>query len=113
MDRTIVEMRPDDYPERIRKVRNELFPDKIQFGLEICRFRDYEALAENRMYAYQNSGAARRCLDTASLGMDGELIRILKKHPVKTIISSDAYCPENAGYKIWERNDCIQNCQTF
>ena len=32
------------YLELIRQVRNEHFPVKIQFGLEICYFRDQEAL---------------------------------------------------------------------
>ena len=59
------------------------------------------------MYADQNSGAARRCPETASLGMDKELLRILKKYHVKIITSSDAHCPEDVGYKIKELNSLI------
>ncbi|MBO4592353.1 MAG: histidinol phosphate phosphatase [Eubacterium sp.] len=66
----------------------------------------YEKLAvelvNSNMYADQNSGAERRCPDTASLGMDQELICILKKHNVRIITSSDAHCPEDVGYKIKE-----------
>ena len=62
------------------------------------------------MYADQNSGVVRRCPDTASLGMDKELLRILKKNNVKIITSSDAHCPEDVGYKIKELNSCISNC---
>ena len=60
------------------------------------------------MYADQNSGAARRCPDTAALGMDEELLRILKKKNVKIITSSDAHCPEDVGYKIKELDKMIQ-----
>lgn len=186
-----------DYLELIQRVRNEQFPVKIQFGLEICYFEEYkdfvagltkdkgfdfllgsihfvdnfafdhkaehwagidvdriyhryfedsislvksglfdgighpdtiklfghkpsyslteyyerlaEALSESNTYADQNSGAARRCPETASLGMDEELLGILKKHHVNIVTSSDAHCPEDVGYKIKELNDCIRN----
>ena len=68
------------------------------------------ALAENNMYADQNSGIARRCPDTAPLGMDSELIRILKKHNVKMITSSDAHCPEDVGDKIREMDCILRSC---
>lgn len=61
-----------------------------------------KALARNHMYADQNSGAHRRCPDTAELGMDAELIRILKKYNVPIITSSDAHTPEDVGDKIRE-----------
>jgi len=187
----------DEYLELIRKVREEQFPVKIRFGLEICYFKEHEALiakltkdkdfdfllgsmhfaddfafdhkpehwigvdvdriyrryfedsawlaksglfdgighpdtiklfgykpsysltesyeklaealAESGMYADQNSGAARRCPDTAPLGMEPELIRILKKRQVKIITSSDAHCPEDVGYKIRELEECVRN----
>lgn len=71
----------------------------------------YESLdrefSESNMYADQNSGAARRCPETASLGMDKELLRILKNNNVKIITSSDAHCPEDVGYKIKELNSLI------
>ena len=146
----------EDYLELIERVKNEQFPVKIKFGLEICYFKEFEdftaeltkdkgfdfllggfhfvdgighpdaiklfghkpsyslteyyeslarALSESNMYADQNSGIARRCPDTASLGMDGELLRILKKNNVKIITSSDAHCPDDVGYKIKELNE--------
>ena len=64
-------------------------------------------LSKSKMYADQNSGAARRCPETASLGMNEELLRILKKYNVKIITSSDAHCPEDVGYKIKELNSLI------
>ena len=64
-------------------------------------------LAKSSMYADQNSGAYRRCPETASLGMEKELLRILKKHKVKIITSSDAHCPEDVGDKIKELNECM------
>lgn len=69
-----------------------------------------EALADGGMYADQNSGAARRCPETASLGMDAELLRILKRKHVRIITSSDAHSPEDVGYQIKELNDLTENC---
>lgn len=61
----------------------------------------YERLAKelsnSNMYADQNSGAARRCPETSSLGMERELLQALKKNHVKIITSSDAHCPEDVG----------------
>jgi len=59
------------------------------------------------MCADQNSGVERRCSDTASLGMNSELIKILKKHNVRIITSSDAHYSKDVGYKIKELNDCV------
>ena len=70
-----------------------------------------EALSERGMYADQNSGAERRCPGTAALGMDRELLSILKKHNVRIITSSDAHCPEDVGYKIRELESIIADCQ--
>lgn len=74
----------------------------------------YESLAEelskSNMYADQNSGAARRCPETATLGMDKELLGILKRNNVKIITSSDAHCPEDVGYKIKELSSLIESC---
>ena len=188
-----------EYLELIECVRNEQFPVKIRFGLEVCYFREHEgltaeltkdkgfdfllgsvhfvddfafdhkpehragrdvdriyrryfedsvslaksglfdgighpdtikffghkpsftltgyceefaaALAEKGMYADRNSGAERRCPDTAPLGMDKELLRILKKHNVRIVTSSDARCPEDVGYKIKELCECAENCE--
>lgn len=74
----------------------------------------YESLAKelskSNMYADQNSGAARRCPETAALGMDKELLGILKRNNVKIITSSDAHCPEDVGYKIKELSSLIESC---
>lgn len=73
----------------------------------------YESLAKelskSNLYADQNSGVERRCPDTASLGMDRELLRALKKNAVKIITSSDAHCPEDVGYKIKELSSLIES----
>lgn len=73
----------------------------------------YESLAKElskrNMYADQNSGVFRRCPETASLGMEEELLRILKQNTVKIVTSSDAHCPEDVGYKIKELNSLIES----
>ncbi len=88
----------------------KLFGHRPSFPLTGYYEKLAEALAENDMYADQNSGAERRCPDTAPLGMDTELIRILKKHNVKIITSSDAHRPEDVGYKIRELEEIVRNC---
>ena len=70
-----------------------------------------KALAGSGMYADQNSGAFRRCPDTAGFGMDPELISILKKHNVPIVTSSDAHCPEDVGYMIKELNECVEKAR--
>jgi len=67
-----------------------------------------KALARNGMYADQNSGAHRRCPDTAELGMNPELISILKKHNVPIVTSSDAHKPEDVGYMIRELEKLVE-----
>ncbi len=67
-----------------------------------------KALTRNGMYADQNSGAFRRCPDTAGFGMDPELISILKKHNVPIVTSSDAHKPEDVGYMIRELEKLIE-----
>lgn len=186
-----------EYCELIKKVRNQKYPVKIKFGLEICYFKEHETfigdmtkdkgfdfllgsihfvdrfafdhkpehwigidvdtiyrryfedsislaksklfdgighpdaiklfghrpsfsllgyyenlakeLSNSNMYADQNSGVARRCPETASLGMDKELLHFLKKKNVKIVTSSDAHCPEDVGDKIRELEICIAN----
>ena len=85
----------------------KLFGHKPSFSLTEYYERLADALAKNNMYADLNSGAARRNPMTASLGMETELLRILKEKRVKLITSSDAHCPEDVGDKIRELNDCI------
>ena len=91
-------------------------PDSIKlFGHKpSCSLTEYyeelaAELAKSGMYADQNSGIARRC-PGASLGMEEELLRTLKKYNVKIITSSDAHCPEDVGDKIKELNGCIMGC---
>ena len=85
----------------------KLFGHKPSYSLSDYYESLAKELSKSNMYADQNSGVARRCPDTASLGMDGELLRILKKNNVKIITSSDAHCPEDVGYKIKELNSLI------
>ena len=80
----------------------KLFGHKPSYALTDYYERLAKALSDSNMYADQNSGVERRCHDTASLGMDAELIRALKRHNVKIITSSDAHKPEDVGYKIRE-----------
>lgn len=88
----------------------KLFGHKPSYPLTEYYERLAQALAKNNMYADQNSGAERRCPDTASLGMEAELLRILKKHQVQIITSSDAHRPEDVGYKIRELEKRIADC---
>lgn len=90
------------HPDAIR-----LFGHKPSYSLTEYYESLAAELAKSGMYADQNSGAYRRCSETASLGMEKELLRILKKHKVKIITSSDAHCPEDVGYKIKELNECM------
>ena len=85
----------------------KLFGHKPSYSLTDYYERLATELANSNMYADQNSGAERRCHDTAPLGMDEELIKILKKHNVRIITSSDAHTPEDVGYKIKEMNDIL------
>ncbi len=188
----------DDYLRLIEKVRDEKWPVRIKFGLEVCYFKDFEdltvkltqgkgfdfllgsihfvndfafdhtaelwagldvdkifqsyfedsvslaksgifdgighpdsiklfghkpsfalteyyenlatSLAESNMYADENSGVFRRCSDTASLGIDAEFLKILKKHNVRIVTSSDAHRPEDVGDKIREMEQLVAAC---
>ena len=62
------------------------------------------------MYADENSGVFRRCSDTATLGIDAEFLKILKKHNVPIITSSDAHRPEDVGDKIREMEQLVAAC---
>ena len=48
---------------------------------------------------------------TSSLGMDKELLHVLKKKNIKIITSSDAHCPEDVGDKIRELEICVANAK--
>jgi len=61
------------------------------------------------MYAEQNSGVFRRCSNTATLGMDEEMLKIMRDNNVKIITASDAHCPEDVGNRIWELNNYLRN----
>lgn len=80
----------------------KLFGHRPSFPLTGYYERLAQALSESKMYADLNSGAARRYPETASLGMEDELLRILKAHHVRLITSSDAHCPEDVGHRIAE-----------
>ena len=85
----------------------KLFGHRPSFSLTGYYEELARELSKSHMYADQNSGTNRRCPDTAPLGMDPELIRMLKKYNVPIITSSDAHYPEDVGYKIKELNDCV------
>ena len=87
----------------------KLFGHKPSFPLTGHYERLAEALAESGMYADQNSGVFRRCPDTATLGMDRELISALKKHGVRIVTSSDAHTPEDTGWMIRELRQCVED----
>lgn len=87
----------------------KLFGHRPSFPLTEYYERLAGALADGDMYADENSGAHRRCPDTAPLGMEDELIGILKKHGVRIVTSSDAHCPEDVGYKIEEMERHLQS----
>ena len=90
------------HPDQIK-----MFGHKASFPLNDYYESLAAALSKNNMYADQNSGAHRRCPDTAELGMNKELIRALNDHGVPVITSSDAHCPEDVGYKIEEMSRCF------
>ena len=87
----------------------KLFGHKPSYSLTYYYEKLAEALSESQMYADQNSGVERRCPETASLGMDPELIRILKNHQIPIITSSDAHYPKDVGYKIRELEELVEN----
>ena len=86
----------------------KLFGHKPSYSLTEYYERLAKALAEKGMYADQNSGIARRC-PGASLGMEEELLQMLKRHNVQIITSSDAHCPEDVGDRIKELNEQLLN----
>lgn len=85
------------HPDQIK-----MFGHKASFSLTDYYESLARALAQSKMYADQNSGAHRRCPETAELGMSEELLQILSKNGVPIITSSDAHCPEDVGFKIEE-----------
>lgn len=92
---------------------NRFVDRAVETGLDEIRLLEHNfRFAEFApMYADRNSGAERRCPDTAPLGMDGELIRALKKHGVPIITSSDAHCPEDVGFRIRELERLTENAE--
>lgn len=85
----------------------KLFGHKPSFPLTEYYEKLAKEISKVNMYADQNSGAYRRNPNTASLGMNPELISILKNNNVKFITSSDAHCPEEVGYMITELEQAI------
>ena len=79
-----------------------LFGHRPSFALDDYYERLAAELAKSGMYADENSGVARRCAGTATLGMNAELLQALKRHGVRIITSSDAHCPEDVGDRIRE-----------
>ena len=80
----------------------KLFGHRPSYSLTEYYERLAEALSRNNMYAEQSSGIARRCPTTGSLGMEDDMLRIMRAHNVSIITASDAHCPEDVGDKIVE-----------
>lgn len=80
----------------------KLFGNKPSFLLNDYYKKLAQVLAKNNMYAEQNSGAHRRCPNTAELGMNIDMIKSMKKYGVKILTASDAHCPEDVGADIYE-----------
>lgn len=78
----------------------KLFGHLASFSLEDYYEELAKALNMNSMYAEENSGIARRCPQTASLGMHEDLIKALKRYKVEIITASDAHSPKDVGDKI-------------
>ena len=87
----------------------KLFGHRPSFSLLDYYDKLAQELYANGMYADQNSGVARRCPGTSELGMDENLLHVLKKWNVRIITSSDAHCPEDVGDKIVELDTCVNN----
>ena len=85
----------------------KLFGHHPSYSLTDAYRKLAKALASTNTYADQNSGVARRCPTTGTLGMDYELVQILKENGVKIVTSSDAHCPEDVGALIKELNELI------
>ena len=87
----------------------KLFGHSPSFPLENYYEKLAKALSENNMYAEESSGISRRCPETATLGMNENMIRIMKKHDVKIITVSDAHHPNDVGDKISIMEDKLNN----
>ncbi len=82
----------------------KLFGHKPSYSLTEYYNSLAKELYKNDMYAEQNSGVFRRCPNTATLGMDEEMLKIMINNNVKIITASDAHCPEDVGDRILELN---------
>lgn len=87
----------------------KLFGHRPSYSLTDYYERLAKELSNNNMYAEHNSGVFRRWPNTATLGMNEEMLRIMKKNNVKIITASDAHCPEDVGDRILELNNCLIN----
>lgn len=84
-----------------------LYGHKPSFDLTRYYKELAKSLSKNNMYAEENSGIYRRCPETASLGMNGLMLSIMKENSVRVLTVSDAHCPEDVGDKIKEMGDFI------
>ena len=87
----------------------KLFGHKPSYSLTDYYDRLAKELSKNNMYAEHNSGVFRRCANTATLGMDEEMLKIIRNNNVKIITASDAHCPEDVGDRILELSKCLRN----
>ena len=79
-----------------------LFGFKPSFPLEAYYEKLAAAVSKSGMYVEENGGTHRRFPKTAPFGMNGSLLRAMKRHGVRIVTASDAHTPEDVGAGIAE-----------
>lgn len=119
-----------DYIDFIERMKNNHFPVKVKFGLEVCYppgheadierlkkaypiedyMEEYEKIADvlikNNMYIEESSGLAINYGDM-ELGMNKRMLEAMKNKKVKIVTASDAHIPQNVGKLIPEMYDYL------
>ena len=88
----------------------KLFGHLHSFSLEPYYKRLAAILAQNRMYAEQNSGIFRR--HGGRLGMEPPLLQEMLRSGVRIQTASDAHCPSDVGLGIQEAEEFLQASKT-
>ena len=84
----------------------KLFGHKPTFSLLPYYEKLAKALSEKYMYAEQSSGIYRRT--DSEIGMNSDLLSVMKRYSVKIITASDAHCPEDVGLYLKEAEELLQ-----
>lgn len=119
-----------DYIDFIERMKNNHFPVKVKFGLEVCYspgheadierlkkaypiedyMEEYEKIADvlkkNNMYIEESSGLAINYGDM-ELGMNKRMLEAMKNKKVKIVTASDAHIPQDVGKLIPEMYDYL------